>query len=54
VHDDPIDIVSAVTGNDDDRHVGSRADVASQIQVALSTKRKIEHHEIHPSCRLRP
>src|SRR5271165_1775798 len=45
--DDPIDIVAAMTGNDDDRNVGIRADVAEQIEAILLTEHEIEDHQIH-------
>src|SRR5262245_30245179 len=45
--DDPVNIVTAVTGNDDNRYVGTRADLPQQIQTVVLTEAKIEDHEIH-------
>src|SRR5262245_8108412 len=43
---DTIDIVAAVTSNDDDRHVRARADLPQQIETVLVTEPKIEDHQV--------
>ena len=45
--DDPINVVAAMTGNDDDRHVGIRSDVAEQVEAILLIKPEIEDQQIH-------
>ena len=44
--DHTINIVTAVAGNNDDRHVGARSDLSQQIQAILLTEPKIEDHQI--------
>ena len=44
--DHAIDIVAAVTCDDDDRHVGAKADLSQQIQAILQPEPEIENHEI--------
>src|SRR5262249_62345874 len=49
--DDTIDIVTSVTRNDDDRHVGTRSDLSQQVQTVLSTEPKIEGHQVDLGAR---
>ena len=43
----PIDVVEAVTGDDDDRHLGAQPDLAQQIEAVLQTQPKIEDYQVH-------
>ena len=40
--DDTVDLVAAVTGCDDDRHVGMRSDLPQQIETVLEAEPKIQ------------
>lgn len=43
--DDTIDLVGAVTGRDDHRHVGMRTDLPQQIQTVVLAEAKVENDQ---------
>ena len=45
--DDPIDVIAAMTGHDENRYVRTGPDLPQQIQTVFLTEAKIEDHKIH-------
>jgi len=44
---DSINVVTPMTGNNDDRHIGTRPDVSQQIKTLLLSEVKIEDDKVH-------
>jgi hypothetical protein len=44
--DDPVDFIATMTGGDDDRNIGSRPNLAQQVEAILLAEPQVENHQI--------
>jgi hypothetical protein len=49
-YDDAVDIIRAVPGHDNDRHVRAGANIPEEIQAVILTKPKVEHNQSRDQC----